>query len=77
MDWEYIESRGANTMVDDETIFTECYFEYALAGDLVVNGNTYYYRLIAHAADVDSKPGPVFAAKAYAPYQPEDDVGGL
>ena len=61
MGWDYMQ-------VDGET-FTQCYFEYALAGELVVNGSTYYYRLIAHAEDVDSRPGPVFQARA--------DVGGL
>ena len=69
MNWDYMQ-------IDGET-FTQCYFEYALAGDLVVDGTTYYYRLIAHADGADSQPGPVYSAEANAPYQPQANVGGL
>ena len=64
-----IPSMDLDYLMRDGQRFNECYFEYALAKDIIVSGTTYYYRVIAHSADTDSLPGPVFQAIA--------NVGGL
>ena len=49
---------------------TECYFSYSEAGDEITRGSAYYYRLVAHAGDVDSQPGPVLSRRV-------NNIGGL
>ena len=56
-------------LTNDGTLNATCYFRYSDASDKITGGSTYYYRLVAHAGDVDSQPGPVLSRKV--------DVGGL
>ena len=57
----------ANMTVDYLTsngeLKTECYFSYSEAGDKIASGSAYYYRLVAHAGDVDSQPGQVLSRR--------------